>query len=143
MADSRHLTGAVQMFPPPRASDADKGIRTPEGAARERQRRKNGQDLPTVAGGKLNPVWVEALMGYPIGWTDVSAVLSRRAVHAGSRAAKWGTPTWEDGLDRVASGVAHRKDRLKSLGNAVVPQVAEQLGRLILQVQYDAARKGE
>ena len=22
--------------------------------------------------GSLNPTWVEALMGYPIGWTDIS-----------------------------------------------------------------------
>jgi hypothetical protein len=26
-------------------------------------------------GGKLNPLWVEWLMGYPIGWTDLSDVV--------------------------------------------------------------------
>ena len=25
---------------------------------------------PTVAGGQLNPTWVEWLMGFPLGWTD-------------------------------------------------------------------------
>ncbi len=57
------------MWPTPRACDGDKGIRSPAGMARERERRKNGVDLPTAAGGRLNPTWVEWLMGYPSGWT--------------------------------------------------------------------------
>jgi hypothetical protein len=28
-------------------------------------------NLGEVVGGKLNPQWVEWLMGYPIGWTDL------------------------------------------------------------------------
>ena len=31
----------------------------------------SGDGLATVAGGALNPNWVEWLMGYPIGWTDL------------------------------------------------------------------------
>lgn len=61
---------AVKLWPTPRAADGDKGIRTPEGMEKERQRRKNGVDLPTAANGRLNPAWVEWLMGYPEGWTD-------------------------------------------------------------------------
>ncbi len=66
------LNTLVKMFPTPRSSDGEKGIRTPEGAAKERERRKNGVDLPTSVGGSLNPNWVEWLMGYPVGWTDLS-----------------------------------------------------------------------
>lgn len=29
--------------------------------------------LQTAVGGKLNPMWVEWLMGFPIGWTDLEA----------------------------------------------------------------------
>ena len=34
---------------------------------------EGGQDLATSVGGLLNPTWVEWLMGFPIGWTDLSA----------------------------------------------------------------------
>lgn len=43
---------------------------------------------------------------------------------------RWGTD--QSGVDRTLDGVLHRVDRLKALGNAVVPQVAEWIGRRIL-----------
>jgi DNA (cytosine-5)-methyltransferase 1 len=59
--------------------------------------------------------------------------------HAGQCA---GGHTWpaEPGVGRVADGIPRRVDRLRGLGNAVVPQVAEHIGRLIMEVCREPAR---
>lgn len=49
---------------------------------------------------------------------------------------RWGT---EPGLGRVADGVPNRSHRLKQLGNAVVPQIPELIGRAILESERAAA----
>ena len=52
-------------WPTPRASDGEKGL-DPDHEAGGR----HAPALPTTVGGKLNPRWVEWLMGIPIGWTS-------------------------------------------------------------------------
>lgn len=46
--------------------------------------------------------------------------------------AGWQWWTTEPDVGRVANGIPHRVDRLRGLGNAVVPQVAEVIGRLVI-----------
>jgi len=55
------------------------------------------------------------------------------------RFAKNGWWTVEPNVGRVADGVPARVDRLRALGNAVVPQVAEWIGNRI--IEYDALHK--
>ena len=73
-------------------------------------------------GGQLNPDWVEWLMGWPIGWTD----LAPRALTL---------PDWRNDpanlppdhpnyVPRVATGIKHRAARIKCIGNGQVPYCA-------------------
>jgi hypothetical protein len=67
-----NLADAVQMWPTPQANDA----KNPYARVREySQAIMLGEAVvtadPLTSGGKLNPAWVEWLMGFPIGWTDL------------------------------------------------------------------------
>ena len=77
-----------------------------------------GLDLQTAANGTLNPAWVEILMGFPIGWTDIDC----------DEPEPW--PGWPAGMGaeqfdyeppRTCGKIPNRAARLKCLGNAVVP----------------------
>ena len=60
-------TGRMQ-FATPRAQDSKHGQQR---SRAERTGEKNGDNLSAQIGGALNPTWVEGLMGFPLGWTDV------------------------------------------------------------------------
>ena len=47
--------------------------------------------------------------------------------------ASWRSSSWEDGIARVADGVPNLAHRLRGLGNAVVPQIPEIIGRAIME----------
>ena len=74
-----------------------------------------------IVKGSLNPDWVEALMGIPHGWTDLE-------VHDTDLGWKqkedWYSDKWEEGIPRVIDGCENRIDRIRLLGNGVVPSTA-------------------
>ena len=68
------LSTAVKMWPTPTRREY-KGARSPEALLRSGRTPNNtlGDAVMAMDGGQLNPTWVEWLMGFPIGWTDLSA----------------------------------------------------------------------
>jgi DNA (cytosine-5)-methyltransferase 1 len=83
-------------------------------------------------GGALNPDWVETLMGFPVGWTDLQ------------RAEPVPWPGWPAGCGqmqydyeppRTVRRIKNRGARLKALGNAVVPAQVYPILRCIAQLE--------
>lgn len=67
------LAAAAKKYPTPCARD----YRSP-GRRLERTGGKQGEVLPQVVGGQLNPEWTEWLMGWPIGWTALKPLAMDR-----------------------------------------------------------------
>lgn len=64
---------------------------------------------------------------------DISSIRSSERSSIITKSCAWAI---EPDVGRVADGIPHRMERLGGLGNAVVPQVAEFVGRMI--VEYEA-----
>ena len=87
--------------------------------------------LEIAAKGVLNPAWVEILMGFPLGWTDVDC----------DEPEPW--PGWPALMGesqypyeppRTVTGCPNRAKRLKCLGNAVVPAQARPFFEAMAQI---------
>jgi hypothetical protein len=85
------------------------------------QERGGNQNLPTTldAGRKLAPIFVEHMMGFPVGWTDLTVPQVGAPVLLSPYEVTDEICNATDGLK-----IPHRKERLKALGNAVVPHSA-------------------
>lgn len=76
--------------------------------------------------GQLNAEFVEFLMGVPVGWTDLEADPERTVA----------PNYWAEeppGVPRVTKCQKERVNRLRALGNGIVPQITEYLGRRIIE----------
>ncbi len=150
------VQSAVQVWPTPMATDGEKnspatkqslihailyGTPTVNDAKNSLTKSQKGRGTLTsdlvetgeISGGQLNADWVEALMGYPLYWTD----MKKDTVNVDYPAA-WLDGTWEKDIPRVVNGQQNRVKRLKCLGNAIVPQIAELIFRLPV---FDGWRK--
>ena len=67
---SMGLADAVQKWPTPTAADAYTHALK---SSQQTPGSRHSLNLPSAAGGQLNPTWVEWLMGFPTGWTDLEA----------------------------------------------------------------------
>lgn len=100
---------AVKMFPTPKNRDW-------KGKSQRGNYGNTTDCLPNAVSGQLNPDWVELLMGWPLGWTDIT-----QPCHNSIPA--W-PEDWEGDTPRVTTKTPHRVERLKAIGNGQVPAVA-------------------
>lgn len=70
------LIDAVRMVPSPCARDWKSGSQTTQAE----RGRTAGPTLSEWSGGQLNPLWVEWLMGFPIGWTGCGALATQSSL---------------------------------------------------------------
>lgn len=84
MANLNDAVAHTKHWPTPAARDF-RSPNDPQGASRLSRPPTSGEQLPNAVGGVLNPDWVELLMGFPPGWTDLPNFGQRQP--AGSRAA--------------------------------------------------------
>lgn len=72
--------------------------------------------------------------------TDFMRLVSFMVTSQGT--SPWDSPVWESGTDRVVSGMKNRVDRIRALGNAVVPVQARQafMNLVGLADPWDAVR---
>lgn len=77
--------------------------------------------------GKLNPDWVEPLMGLPSGFTDLGCDIGPEMLDTQS----WFDGSWEEGIPRLTETRKNRVSRVKALGNSVVPQCAFEAYKVI------------
>ena len=122
----------VQMWPTPRASEW-KGT-GPLGSKSHIHRRDRGYLDATVqeaeqVTGRLNPDWVEVLMGVQAGYSRREGQPDPAMLHPES----WLDGSWEEGISRLTDEKQDRAKRLRCLGNAVVPQCSFFVGRAVAQ----------
>jgi len=101
----------ARMLPTPTGDDANNVTRT-SGAF---------QSLSREVDGSLSPDWVSWLMGLPVKWTSLEPLPREEYLdwfHAQQDGTWWQI---ERGLPRVATGIKDRVNRLKCLGNGIVP----------------------
>lgn len=80
---------------------------------------------------KLNPDWVDCLMGYPKGYTIPDGNPDRTMI----KISDWKNGSWEEEIPRLKERNHLISKRIRALGNAVVPQCVsalfEQIGKHI------------
>ena len=92
----------------------------------------SGAELLEANGGRLNPDWVEQLMNFPEGWTDVNCDEPKPWQ---GWPALLGQAQYPYEHPRTTTGGKDRTKRLKALGNAVVPAQAYPFFRAIAEIE--------
>lgn len=92
-------------------------------------------------GGKLNPDWVEWLMGWDVGWTDLSNGSPKDMPKEDDPAEL--TETDPSYVPRLTRNRTNRKQRLETIGNGQVPEVAFAAKAFLLEIIRAIWTRGE
>ena len=97
------------------------GRLTPEERRAMSSHLTGGKDPDTANCGMLNPDWVEWLMGWPLGWTDIAITPGVFCwLDLSDDPADWTPPL----MARITTRKKHRVPRINTLGNGQVPLCA-------------------
>lgn len=130
---TNNLPDAVMFFPTPTKEDY-----------RRRGPSSKQQGLPEkvhTGVGQLNPDWVEWLMGFPVGWTVVNTdiynqINKKKIKNVVSKCLNFllSSEYWdnEPDIDRTTPITEQRVERIKRLGNSVVPLQAKVAFEMLL-----------
>ena len=118
-----NLSDQVKKWPTPAAHEARLGYQDRSDPTKKGTQESLTTVVVNKAGGRkkcqghLNPDWVEQLMGFPPGWPALDGT-------SNSWQYGWHDGRWEDGIPRVVGSCDDRVDRIRLLGNGVVPAAA-------------------
>ena len=121
------LEESVAMWPTPTArdyKDSGKAVINSDRNLLPQKVAKKDKEQWVKGGGSLNPTWVEWLMGYPKGWTDLNhseTVLSHKSPTTSDQSSskRWPTPSSTDGQRgdvKNLDGWRKRRERWKKKG---------------------------
>ncbi|MDF2635407.1 MAG: dcm [Pelosinus sp.] len=112
------------------------GTHTASGSVRSDKYIRDGitpTEYAKMVGGQLNPDWVECLMGFPIGWTDIEC---DHPIPWPGNPAFMGQQQYDYEPPRVATRIKNRAKRLKALGNAVYTLQPLPIFKAIADIEY-------
>lgn len=121
--NSLPLNAAINRWPTPTAGDAHssgsrnlEGSKAHAGVSLTDAVKSGGSTTPRaeLGSGRLNPEWVEWLMGWPIGRTSLEPLQDLR----------WEPLDTEPDIARTTTDKTNRVSRIRALGNGQVPQCA-------------------
>jgi site-specific DNA-cytosine methylase len=112
------------------------------GAADEDETRKENADQleRSSSTSESNVADTESIESNVRGLEQRQRERSRQGEVGGASGSTQGSQNWwlvEPNVGRVAHGVSGRVHRLKGLGNSIVPQIAEEIGRAIIKAEHE------
>jgi len=117
-ANLRDQISNMQNWPTPLASDNRNKGNCLDPSIKRRMELGKQVNLSMLFEGKLNPEWVEVLMGWPLGWTDLNQLIEIK-----NDLTEW-NEDWENGIPRITKNNEKHKERLTAIGNGQVPLCA-------------------